>query len=110
MKDHSTTPFTKRCEILSDIWLNYRKDKEFQDFVEYNDLGLPLSYLISVDLVTPSEDAKVFIEETWDVLLTALEIEDIGYETVNEMFEASSLGEEDWQTSKGYGRVSIWKT
>lgn len=95
MTDHSTTPFSKRCEILSDIWLNYRKDKEFQDFVDYNDLGLPLSYLITVDLVTPSPDAKVFVDETWDVLLSALEIEDIGFETVNDMFEASAMGEED---------------
>ena len=80
------TPFSNRCQILADLWLNYRDDEEFLDFVEYNDLGLPLSYALSSNIVKETEVAQNLVNETWDLLLAALEIEeDTGFDNLDNL-------------------------
>lgn len=66
------TPFSKQCEILSDLWMNHRDDEELQDFIEYNDLGLPLAYILTSGLAAPVEESSVYIEETFNLLVFAL--------------------------------------
>jgi hypothetical protein len=80
-----TTTFSNKCEILADLWLNYRDDEEFKDFVEYNDLGLPLAFFISNEMVEPKERATTFINETFDLLLAGIGIEDTGFENLDEL-------------------------
>jgi len=82
-----TTSFDNKTIILADLWLNYRNDTEFVDFIEYNDLGLPLAYAISEGIVKPTELAQSFINEAFDLLLAGFEYdEDQGWETLDEMF------------------------
>jgi hypothetical protein len=81
----NSTSYTNKCEILADLWLNYRADEEFQDFVEYNDLGLPLAYLIASNIVKSTPAAKTFVEETFDLLLAAMEVEDTGFENMDDL-------------------------
>lgn len=80
-----STTFTSKCEILADLWLNYRQDEEFKDFVEYNDLGLPLAYAIANGIVSVTQIAENMVGETWDVLLSGLGVEDTGFETLDEL-------------------------
>lgn len=80
-----STPFTTKCEILSDLWLNYRSDTEFEDFIEYNDIGLPLAYIIANEVAKGTDMSTKFIEETFDLLLAGLEIEDTGFETLDDI-------------------------
>ncbi len=87
MPDFTTTPFSSKCEILADLWLNYRDDEEFQDFVEYNDLGLPLAYAVQAQMITAKTQAEALINETWDLFLSGLEIEDTGFETLDQILE-----------------------
>ena len=86
----NTTTIETRAEILSELWLNYRFDADFVDFVEYNDLGLPLSYLVASGIVKRTEMADNFINETFDLLLASLEVEDTGFENLDDIFIASS--------------------
>jgi hypothetical protein len=80
------TKFKHKCEILADIWLNYRNDEDFTDFIVYNDLGLPLAYAISEGIVEKTALAKTFVEETFDLLLAGLEVEDdTGFKNLDEM-------------------------
>lgn len=90
-----TTPFETRAEILADLWMNYRLDEEFTDFVEYNDLGLPLSYAIMQNLVKAQPSGELMINETFDLLLTALETEDAGFDSLDDLlgFESGNLPE-----------------
>ena len=91
MNEHETT-YENKCYILSEIWLGYRQDTQFTDFVEYNDLGLPLAYAISNKIIQSSDKAKNFIEETFDLLLAGLGIdEDTGFETLADMLEDSEV-------------------
>lgn len=82
------TSLETKCEILADIWLNFRNDEEFIDFVTYNDLGLPLAYAISSGVVAITDKAQSFIEETFTLLLASLGIEeDMGYETFGDILD-----------------------
>jgi hypothetical protein len=81
------TPFDIQAQILGDLWMDYREDAEFKDFVEYNDLGLPLAYAIASGIVDPSLLSKQYIEESFRLLLGALKIEeDTGFESLDDMF------------------------
>lgn len=83
------TTFDNKTSILADIWLNYRDDEEFQDFIEYNDLGLPLAYAISSNIVPSTDKAKNFIEETFALLLSGLDIqEDTGFENLDDLLQS----------------------
>jgi hypothetical protein len=85
MSDKKTT-FEDKCSILTDLWLSYRTDPQFSDFVAYNDIGLPLSFITSEKLAKPSEMGKQLVSETFDLLLGALEIpEDTGFEDLEEI-------------------------
>lgn len=81
------TPFETRVSILAELWLDYRQDEEFKDFIEYNDMGLPMAYFIQEDMVTPKPMAIQFVNETFDVLLAGLEIEDTGFESLTDLLE-----------------------
>ena len=84
----SKTTFEDRCNILSEIWLNYRADAEFDDFIQYNDLGLPLAYLIASGVIEAKTDqAKSFVNETFELLLAAVEVEDTGFETLDNILD-----------------------
>jgi hypothetical protein len=86
MADNTTTTFENKCGILSDLWLEYREDEVFKDFVVYNDLGLPLAYAIENKMVTPLEQSVKMIDETFMLLLAALEVdEDTGFETLDDL-------------------------
>lgn len=81
------TTFEAQTSILADLWMDYRGDEEFKDFLEYNDLGLPLAYAISSGIVESSPLAKQYIEETFSLLLASVNInEDLGYDSLDDIF------------------------
>jgi hypothetical protein len=87
----ATTPFSNKAAIIADLWINYRDDEHFKDFIEYNDLGLPLGYLINTELATPTDQGEMYITETFDLLCAALEIDlDRNYDSLAEMFGLSN--------------------
>ena len=94
MSDTTTTPFSNKASILAELWMNHRADEQFRDFVEYNDLGLPLAYAVAENVISVSDKAKLFIEETFDVFLAGLEIEDEGFDSLDDLLAASSYDEE----------------
>jgi hypothetical protein len=90
MSEDTTTPFSNKCEILGELWMKYRSEEKFEDFLEYNDLGLPIAYAIANEIVKSTEMAKSFIEETFDLLLVALGLEDEAWENLDEMLSAQN--------------------
>lgn len=79
------TSYANKCSILADLWINYRDDEEFDDFVEYNDLGLPLAFAIAQGIVSDTPLSNAMITETWDLFLAGLEITDSGFDSLEEM-------------------------
>lgn len=82
--------------ILSDLYSNYKEDKGFREFVEYNDLGLPLAYFLNEGLALElSVDAIRYIEETWELFFTSLGVKEENITngmTLDELL-AASLGD-----------------
>lgn len=74
-----------KITILAELWMNYRDDDELEDFIEYNDIGLPLAYLLMNEIVLPSEQSAIYINETYDLFLGALGIPDKEWESLDEM-------------------------
>lgn len=87
MSDTTTTPFSNQASILAELWMNHRGDEEFRDFIEYNDLGLPLAYAIAENIVKSTDMAQRFIEETFDVLLAGLDVEDTGFDSLSDLLD-----------------------
>lgn len=85
------TDFLNKVSILADLWANYQGDAEMKDFMSFNDIGLPLAYLVNEKLAIETESGSRFIEETFDLLMTALGIEDTGFEFLDEVFTKAAL-------------------
>ena len=85
----STTTIESKEIILAELWMNYRDDSNFKDFISYSDLGLPLAYALSTSIVQRTEYSNKFIEETFTLLLGSLEVEDTGFYTLDELLMAS---------------------
>lgn len=81
-----TTDFNAKTNILADLWMDYRDDENFKQFIEYNDLGLPIAYAIDNGIVEVSPMAEQFINESYRLLLAALGLEDEGFENINDLF------------------------
>lgn len=86
-----TTDFSNKITILAELWMNYREDDHLDDFMEYNDLGLPMAYLLMNEIVLPSEQSALYIDETFDLLLSALSVEDKGFESLDQVLAAADM-------------------
>ena len=80
-----TNSFENKCSILAELWMNYRDDDELEDFIAYNDIGLPLAYLLHNEIVLPTDLSNNYIEETYNLLLESLGAEDKEYESLDEL-------------------------
>jgi hypothetical protein len=83
-----TTPYNTKYAILSELWTGYSDDKNMADFFQYNDLGLPLAFMLEQKIVESTPIAQVYIEETFELLIEALGLySDDEYGSLEEMFE-----------------------
>ena len=86
-----TTDFSNKVSILAELWMNYRDDDHLDDFMDYNDLGLPMAYLLMNEIVLPTEQSEIYIDETFDLLLGALSMEDEGFESLDELLGSADI-------------------
>ena len=94
------TQFVDKCYILADIWIRYRNYYEFQKFFDYSDLALPYAYGVTQQHIVVREEAVKFIDEAWAILMANAEIEDTGFESLDEMLEA--VPDLDRRVSEGF--------
>jgi hypothetical protein len=81
MADTTTTPFSKKCEILNDLFLYHSDEEEWEGFDELCNIGLPLAYLIHEGIVKTTPRANLIIDETWGIMLGWMGIEDTGFDS-----------------------------
>lgn len=83
----TNTPYSRKCFILGDFWLNYKDEEDFEDFVAYNDIGLPLAFMIAEDIVESSTVGEVYVNEAWELLCAAMQIDSKqSYDSLEDMF------------------------
>lgn len=91
---NNKTTFSNKCVILAELWSDYREEEQFQDFVQYADLGLPLAFchaseIIEIEIDSPAQEV---IDEAWNVFVYGLGFkEDEGFESLDEMLTKASL-------------------
>jgi hypothetical protein len=83
------TDFSDVCNILGELFSQYKEDKDFKDFIEFNDLGLPLAYLTRENLAVPSDDGARYIMETWEIFLHGLRLEDTGFSDLDSVLDSA---------------------
>ena len=67
--------YKTKCTILADLWEGYREEEAFTDFIEYNDLGLPMAYMLKEGLVNEvTELGQIYINETFNLFIAALNV------------------------------------
>jgi hypothetical protein len=80
--------FSNKITILAELWMNYRDDEQLKDFIEYNDLGLPMAYFLMNELVLPTKQSEVYVSETYELLISSLGAEDIEFESLDELLNS----------------------
>lgn len=63
------TTLANKTSILAGFYIDYKGIGGFEDFFQYNDLGLPLAYAIDSGIVAPTSKTEPLICETFDLLL-----------------------------------------
>lgn len=67
--------FANKAGVIGQLWIEFRNDEDFSAFMEYNDLGCPLAYMVAEGIVkdlTPlGED---MIDETYKMFLSLIEL------------------------------------
>ena len=89
----SKTTYSSKCEILGTLWAFYKdtENEAWQEFFEWADVGLPLSYFVWQDYCTLKDSGKVTIDETWVTFCEMISIDaDAKYTNLRSAFDASS--------------------
>ena len=82
------TDFVTQCVILGELYENYKDEKDFKAFIEYNDLGLPLAYLTAQGLVVEvSDDGRRYIADTFEMFIKSIKL------TEDDIIEGMTLDE-----------------
>ena len=85
------TSFEDKCDILGDIWMTYRTQTEFADYLAYNDVGLPLAWATSEAIAQPTDSGRSIIEESFAMFLEILGLEDTGFDTLDDILGNASI-------------------
>lgn len=58
----------QKAEILIQFTQDYFDDERFDDFFNYNDLGIPLAVAVYKDLINFTQEGLELFNETWNNL------------------------------------------
>ena len=84
------TNIETQIDILGNFYINYKEDKSVKEFIEFNDIGLPLAFLTSENLCQPTDIAITYIQETFNMLLATMGLEDIGFDSLDHLLDTAA--------------------
>lgn len=85
--------FSDKCGILGQFWFEFRDDDKLEEFISYNDIGLPLAWFISTGVVTPNPMAEDYVNETFNLFLAALEVTEEDIDEVDNLNDLLAIVE-----------------
>lgn len=90
------TSIENKISILSELWQQYKNEPKWSDFFDYNDIGLPMSFMLEEAIVKETEVGIRYINETFDLLLATLSItDDKDFEDLDDVLNSEEVWEED---------------
>jgi len=67
----------EKCKILGDLYQRYKGNSgDFEEFLNMNDIGLPLAFFAKEGMVTLSDDSLRYIDDTWRALMDLISAEE----------------------------------
>ena len=86
------TPLENKAQIVVEFIQDYKDDEEYEEFFEYNDLGIPLAIAITQDMAYLTDSGSNVFEETWARLcdLFDADVSD-SYESIDELMDSESF-------------------
>jgi hypothetical protein len=81
------TTFDSKALILGQVWMQHKTDDEMADFFEYNDIGVPLAFAYAEGIVNHTPTLEKYVNETFDLLLEALNLEDSGFDDLQDLWD-----------------------
>jgi len=88
------TTFESKALIIGQVWMEHKTDSELADFFRYNDLGVPLAFAYAEKIINLTPTIEQYVNETFDLLMEALNIEDAGFEDLPDLWDALEAWEE----------------
>lgn len=86
---NTSTDYSKQVDILHDIFYNHVGEERFDDFVDFNDIGLPLAYAIHEGIVESTPLAEDLVRQTFTLLLDLFGIDDdTGFDSLEQIMSA----------------------
>lgn len=58
----------EKAYILTDFTIEFSNDESYQEFFDYNDLGIPIAVALANDLVILTQAGEDLLNETWRYL------------------------------------------
>lgn len=84
--------FADKAGVLGQLWIEFRGDEDFSDFMEYNDLGLPMAYMVAEGLIKEcSPVGDDLINETFSMFLALLEVKESDFDVLESIDLGSIL-------------------
>jgi len=84
--------FSEKTGVIGQLWFEFRNDEDFSSFMKYNDLGCPMAYMVSQDLIqelTPI--GEELITETFKMFLDLINVTEEEIDTVLSVKDFSSI-------------------
>jgi len=82
--------FSDKTGVIGQLWIEFRNDEDFEAFMDYNDLGCPMAYMVAEGLIkdlTPV--GEEMIEETFKMFLELINVTE---EEIDSVLPDKNLG------------------
>ena len=75
-----------KAEILVQFTQDYFNSGEYDEFFDYNDLGIPMSIALDQEMIILTDKGEQLLEETWKELCLLFEADpDNEYESIDDL-------------------------
>jgi hypothetical protein len=82
--------FSDKAGVIGQLWIEFRNDEDFSAFMDYNDLGCPMAYMVAEGLIkdlTPVGEEMV--TETFKMFLDLVNVTE---EEIDSVLPDKNLG------------------
>ena len=77
---------SKKAEILVQFTQDYFNSGEYDEFFDYNDLGIPMSIALDQEMIILTNKGEELLQETWKGLCLLFEANpDEEYESIDDL-------------------------
>jgi hypothetical protein len=77
---------SKKAEILVQFTQDYFNSGEYDEFFDYNDLGVPMSIALDQEMIILTDKGEELLQETWNELCLLFNANpDDEYETIDDL-------------------------